>query len=124
MRWFKSLCAGVALATLAVVAPAGSAQASTDAWWDCPDGWFCAWYSTDGNGAMARFQSGAPDLREFNLNDHVWSVWNRTGVVWCTFADINYASVSGSPWPVGNWRGNTSQYNRQNTISSLRRGAC
>ncbi|WP_410586996.1 peptidase inhibitor family I36 protein [Amycolatopsis sp. lyj-23] len=24
--------------------------------------------------------------------DHVWSVWNRTGVVWCLYADINYRS--------------------------------
>lgn len=107
----------------------GGTGVSTQAWWDCPDNYFCAWYSTNGNDRMFYGQSGAPDLNDFELNDHVWSVWNRTGVVWCAYPDINYSDVNGSsaapnPWPVGNWQGNTSQYGMQGAISSLRRGAC
>jgi peptidase inhibitor family I36 len=123
--------AAMSTASPASAVPAGTGggvgtegSVGTQAWWDCPDGYFCAWRETDGNGAMARFQTRAPDLREFNLNDHVWSVWNRTGVVWCAYPDINFASISGTPWPVGNWRGNTSAYGRSAVISSVRRGAC
>ncbi|MEV0680261.1 peptidase inhibitor family I36 protein [Actinosynnema sp. NPDC050436] len=114
-----------ASATTATMAESTGQDVGTQAWWDCPDEWFCIWYDTDGNGKMARFQKGAPDLRKFEpLHDHVWSAWNRTGETWCVFRDINYARVSGQPWPVGNWRGNTSQYGMQNVISSLRRGGC
>ncbi|SMD27098.1 Peptidase inhibitor family I36 [Kibdelosporangium aridum] len=70
-------------------------------------------------GGDADLRSPAPDW-----NDRIRSLWNRTGNVWCTFRDINYASLSGDPWPVGNWRGNTAQYNMDMKISSLRPGRC
>ena len=125
-----TLGAALIAANPASAAPASAEQIVTvDAWWDCPEGRFCAWYDTDGNGEPRYVGTErAPDLRDFRLNDHVWSVWNRTGVVWCAFPDINSTDVNGSaapnPWPIGNWRGNTSQYGMQNVISSLRRGAC
>ncbi len=123
-------------AVMTVASPASAVPADAgrsvgaEFWWDCPDGYFCAWYLENGEGEP-RFvgQVRAPDLREFRLNDHVWSVWNRTGVVWCAYPDINFSDVNGSnrapdPWPIGNWQGNTSRYGQQHVISSVRRGAC
>ncbi|MFD6073061.1 peptidase inhibitor family I36 protein [Amycolatopsis lurida] len=130
MRLFKAMPAALGLIALATVAPATAAQAapasqdggvSITAYADCPSGWFCVWEHAGGQGRMARFQSGAPNLGAFNLNDQVSSAWNRTGVVWCTYIDINY---TGGKWPVGNWQGNTGDYSRNDNISSLRRGAC
>jgi hypothetical protein len=130
-----TLGAAMTVGTTASAAPADTgSEVGTQAWWDCPDGYFCAWYNVDGidrggnNTPEFYGKSVASDLTDFDLNDHVFSVWNRTGVVWCAYPDINHSDVNGSaapnPWPVGNWRGNTSQYGMQNAISSLRRGAC
>lgn len=130
MRMFKAFCAVLGMAALVTTASATTAQAgpasgdggvSITAYADCPAGWFCVWEHANGQGRMARFQSGSADLRDFNLNDQVSSAWNRTGVNWCTYLDINYR---GATWEVGNWQGNTSQYNRNDNISSLRRGEC
>lgn len=124
------------IGTTASATPADAKSGvGAEAWWDCPDGYFCAWYYENGvdrggDGKPDFYgRSGAPDLRDFGLNDHVWSVWNRSGELWCTYPDVNYADVNGrtspNPWPVSNnWRGNTREYNMQNVISSLRRGAC
>lgn len=127
-------------AIMATASPVSADPASTlhpagvTAWWDCPDGYFCAWYKADGvdsggnNKPEFMGTSRAPDLTAFGLNDHVWSVWNRTGVTWCAYPDINFSDVNGSaapnPWPIGDWRGNTSQYHEQGVISSVRRGSC
>lgn len=129
-RWFTGVGAALGLAALVMITPATAAEAapaggdgtaSVQAYSDCPVGWFCAWENADGQGRMARFQIGSDDLRDFNLNDQISSVWNRTGVGWCTWLNINR---DGGPWPVGNWRGNTSQYHRNDNISSLHTGAC
>ncbi|MBN6040008.1 peptidase inhibitor family I36 protein [Amycolatopsis sp. 195334CR] len=130
MRWFTKLGVALGLVALAAVAPATAASAgprhtetdvSITAYSDCPSGWFCVWSGTGGQGTMARFQIGTPDLGDFGLDNRVSSLWNRTGALWCTYLNTNY---SGDPWSVGNWQGNTSQYGRDNNISSLRRGAC
>jgi hypothetical protein len=127
MRRFKNLSTVLGVTAALTVAAASSAQAapagadSVTSYSDCPTGWFCVWDGPGGTGAFARFQTGAADLRAFDLNDKISSLWNRTGVVWCTYTDINYG---GSTWPVGNWQGNTAQYSRDNTISSLHRGGC
>lgn len=130
MKRLTGLCAAVGLAAVGVVASVPAAQASTTtvktsfsitAYQDCPVGWFCAWADTGGLGKMARFQTGSDDLRDFNLNDQISSVWNRTGNLFCTWLNINR---DGATWPVGNWQGNTSQYSRDNNISSLWVGAC
>ena len=137
-RILTHLAAMVALgAAMTVAAPASAGAQDAvgiQAWWDCPDGYFCAWYLEDGvdsggnNKPEFMGKSQAPDLQDFKLNDHVWSVWNRTGVTWCAYPDINFADVNGktapNPWPIGNWMGNTSQYGMKNYISSVRRGAC
>lgn len=130
MQRFTSLCTALGLAVAGVVASVPTAQASTvtverdvtiTAYQDCPVGWFCAWEHAGGHGRMARFQTGSDDLRDFDLNDQISSVWNRTGRTFCTWLNINR---DGSTWPVGNWQGNTSTYNRNDNISSLRVGGC
>lgn len=131
-----ALSTGLTVASSASAAPADQeGPIGVTAWWDCPEGYFCAWRKTNGDDSDGNNKPefmgkvGAPDLNEFKLNDHVWSVWNRTGVVWCAYPDNNYSDVNGkdkapNPWPIGNWRGNTSEYSMQNYISSFRRGAC
>lgn len=130
MQRFTRLCAALGLAAAGMVASVPTAQASTatverdvsiTAYQDCPVGWFCAWEDAGGLGRMARFQTGSDDLRDFNLNDQISSVWNRTGRTFCTWLNINR---DGATWAVGNWQGNTSQYNRNDNISSLHVGAC
>lgn len=109
-------------APVAAAAPATlAAPKSVTAYQDCPVGWFCAWEDAGGWGHMARFQLGSDNLNDFNLNDKISSVWNRTGRTFCTWLNINR---DGATWPVGNWQGNTSQYNRNDNISSLWVGAC
>ncbi|MGW3955231.1 peptidase inhibitor family I36 protein [Streptomyces sp. NPDC004752] len=130
MQRFTGLCAALGLAAVAVTASTTTTQAapttietgrSITAYQDCPVGWFCAWEDEGGWGRMARFQLGSDDLRDFNLNDQISSVWNRTGKTFCTWLNINR---DGASWPVGNWRGNTAQYNRNDNISSLWVGKC
>ncbi|MEU8958046.1 peptidase inhibitor family I36 protein [Streptomyces sp. NPDC048518] len=129
MQRFTRLCSAVGLAAAGVLVAVPAAQASTapaadvsiTAYQDCPVGWFCAWEDAGGWGRMARFQLGSDDLRDFDLNDQISSVWNRTGKTFCTWLNINR---DGATWPVGNWRGDTSQYHRNDNISSLRVGAC
>ncbi|MFE9610844.1 peptidase inhibitor family I36 protein [Streptomyces sp. NPDC006012] len=130
MQRFTRLCAALGLAVVGAMASTTTTQAATTtvdtsksimAYQDCPVGWFCAWEDAGGWGRMARFQVGSDDLRDFNLNDQISSVWNRTGKTFCTWLNINR---DGATWPVGNWQGNTSQYNRNDNISSLWVGAC
>ncbi|WP_084434706.1 peptidase inhibitor family I36 protein [Kibdelosporangium aridum] len=104
--------------------PGGASITNYD---DCPVGRFCVWDHLNGYGSIKIIDPGGDaDLRSPapDWNDRIRSLWNRTGNVWCTFRDINYASLSGDPWPVGNWRGNTAQYNMDMKISSLRPGRC
>lgn len=119
MQRFTGLCAALGLAAVGTIAATPTAQASTTtitAYQDCPVGWFCVWEDAGGWGRMARFQMGSDDLRDFDLNDQISSVWNRTGGKFCTWLNINR---DGAVWPVGNWQGNTSQYNRNDNISSV-----
>lgn len=125
MQRFTGLCAALGLAVVGAMAFTPTAQASTTtiergvaitAYQDCPVGWFCVFREKGGLGDMARFQLGSDDLRDFRLNDDISSVWNRTGGKFCTWLNINR---DGASWPVGNWRGDTSQYNRDNNISSV-----
>ncbi|UJW28733.1 peptidase inhibitor family I36 protein [Saccharothrix sp. AJ9571] len=127
MRVFTGLWTALGLAAVGAVVPATTAQAapaavdgdvSITAYSDCPSGWFCVWEHADGQGRMARFQIGTPHLGNYNLNDQVSSVWNRTSSIWCTYLDIDYG---GAGWRVSSgWRGNTSLYDRNDNISSLR----
>ncbi|MEV6715802.1 peptidase inhibitor family I36 protein [Lentzea sp. NPDC051208] len=129
MRSMKSALAAAVGATaliltaLPATAQSGAGDVSIAAWEGCDPGEFCVYEHANGVGPKrAAFQYRAPDLRAFNLNDQVSSVWNRTGQTWCTFLDINYG---GATWPVGaGWKGNSGVYNRNDNISSLRAGTC
>ncbi|MFE3598566.1 peptidase inhibitor family I36 protein [Streptomyces sp. NPDC059096] len=118
-----ALCAALGLAAAALAAmPTAQASPSTAATYDdCPAGWFCAWEHKDGQGKMVRFQNGVKKLSDFGMNDKISSVWNRSGQIFCTYLDNDY---KGATWAVGTWKGNTSQYNRNDNISSLRAGEC
>jgi hypothetical protein len=132
MRRFAGICAAVGIAAVGAVAAMPAAQGaptttetslSTTGYADCPVGWFCVWEHANGEGKMARFQTGSADLRDFGMNDKISSAWNRlgNGKNFCTWLDINY---KGGTWEVGNWQGNTSQYGRNDNISSLKAGKC
>ncbi|MGP3979350.1 peptidase inhibitor family I36 protein [Streptomyces sp. 8N114] len=81
MRFAKRLTGAVAagiLATAGLTAMAPSAQAATG--WDrCPHGSMCTFSENNGQGSIAIFQFGSPDLRQQGMDNHVGSFWNRSG---------------------------------------------
>lgn len=120
-RSFLTLTAAAGLAmSAALTAPAAAATAETP-WRNCEVGEFCVYEHDNGYGGAAYFRNGTDNLGDYGLNDKVSSVWNRTGKTVCTYLD---AYKQGSTWPVGNWKGNTSQYHRNDNISSLWVTAC
>ncbi|WP_167406312.1 peptidase inhibitor family I36 protein [Amycolatopsis thailandensis] len=129
MLGLAALVAAGGTSTVQAAPATGNGGASITNYDDCPVGAFCGWDYLNGNGSIKIWTGPDSDLRSPapSWNDRIRSVWNRTGAVWCTFPDINYADVTTgppNPWPVGNWRGNTALYNMDMNISSLRPGRC
>ncbi|UJW36691.1 peptidase inhibitor family I36 protein [Saccharothrix sp. AJ9571] len=92
---------------------------SITAYSDCPSGWFCVWEHRGGTGRMARFQSPVFDLG--GMDNSISSLWNRTAVTWCAYAD---ATGIGGGMQVGSgWRGDVPGSMNDN-ISALRPGEC
>lgn len=130
MRWLKGMNITLGLAAaIAVTAPttAQATDTSISSYDQCPEYYFCIWeYGNANRGAVgghwARFYYGSENLANpvdgFVFNDKVRSVWNRTGDRWCLYVDKEWG---GPNWPVGNWKGNSSQYGHANDISSLKR---
>jgi hypothetical protein len=108
--------AGLAMSAALTAPAAAAAPAAETPWRNCEVGEFCVYEHDNGYGKVAYFRSGTNNLRDYSLDNQVSSVWNRTGRLVCTYTDI-YSW--GEKWPVGNWKGNTSQYNRNDNISSL-----
>ncbi|WP_409494754.1 peptidase inhibitor family I36 protein [Amycolatopsis sp. cmx-11-12] len=106
----------VALSGL-VVAP-GVAQAATG--YDrCPPGYMCLFDDWDGQGAMAYFQAGSPDLALQNFDNRAQSQRNNNASNFCAYVNKKYDNSSGSgtyqPGTKGNFNANVNAY------SSLRK---
>ncbi|UJW32576.1 peptidase inhibitor family I36 protein [Saccharothrix sp. AJ9571] len=124
--------AALGLATVVAIASGTPAQAaspvtragdvSITAWSDCPSGWLCLWEHANGQGRMARFQSGTVDLRDYNLQDQASSLWNRTEVAWCAYSGSGHI---GDRLLIGaGQRINLADVGWDNKIDSVRRGGC
>ncbi|RJQ81014.1 hypothetical protein D5S17_06290 [Pseudonocardiaceae bacterium YIM PH 21723] len=88
----KALIALTAAAALAGAAPAAQAGAQ-DGFGRCPGGHMCLWNQMSGNGTMATFKSGAPDLGKFGVA-HIGSFWNRGSRNFCIYKQTNYGELT------------------------------
>ncbi|UJW32575.1 peptidase inhibitor family I36 protein [Saccharothrix sp. AJ9571] len=128
MHWHTGLSIAAGMAALASMLPTSVAQAgptpyqpglSITAYSDCPAGWFCVWEHRGGTGRMARYQNPVFDLGA--MDNTISSLWNRTAVTWCAYAD---ATGIGGKMRVGpSWQGDVPGSMNDN-ISALRPGGC
>lgn len=91
--------AAVAALTLAAsgIAVAASTTAHAATGYDrCPSGYMCLFDLNDGQGAMAWFANGSPDLRGQGFDNRTNSVWNRTGSSFRLYQGYNYTGSSGT----------------------------
>ncbi|MFB4278085.1 peptidase inhibitor family I36 protein [Nonomuraea sp. MTCD27] len=93
------LALALALTPLPLAGPARAA----DGFSRCPNGHLCLFSEFDGNGTIAWFQSGAPNLEPLGVKD-ARSAWNRTGRSFCLFASPNY-EVHNATVPPGHKEG-------------------
>ncbi|WP_418960317.1 peptidase inhibitor family I36 protein [Streptomyces tritici] len=116
----KLLSAPALAATL--VFTTGSAVAAPAGYDRCPRGHFCLFSEYDGNGAIASFRLGSPNLALQNFDDLAASYANHTDSVWCTYGDYNYSKEQ----LYGSWEANTADSlgELHSFISSLRKGPC
>ncbi|MFO7251992.1 MAG: peptidase inhibitor family I36 protein [Actinomycetes bacterium] len=102
--------------TTPVAASAESAHAKpaqARAAYACSPGHFCIYWGRNGTGPRLELRRGVRDLKHVaggRLNDHVLSVWNRSGRNWCLYEH-------GNRWPKGqhqlyprSFRGNTGAF--------------
>lgn len=80
-------------ATVLATPMMASGEAAAASGYDrCPVGAECLFSQYDGGGTIAYFRFGAPDLNDFGVGDHVYSVWNRSSDWFCNYSDYNYRS--------------------------------
>ncbi|MFD3947052.1 peptidase inhibitor family I36 protein [Streptomyces sp. NPDC058579] len=106
----------------ALVFATGSAAAAPSGYDRCPSGHFCLFSEYDGNGAIASFRLGSPNLAQQGFDDLAASYANHTDSVWCTYGDYNYSKAQ----LYGAWDANTagSLGELHSFISSVRQGQC
>ncbi|MGW5422283.1 peptidase inhibitor family I36 protein [Streptomyces sp. NPDC003943] len=110
-------------AALALLLSTGSAAAAAPRGYDrCPSGHFCLFSEYDGNGAIATFRFGSPNLALQNFDDLGLSYANNTDSVWCTYGDYNYSKEQ----LYGSWEANTADSlgELHSFVSSVRKGEC
>ncbi|GEM_PF-1530372 len=102
--------------TTPVAASAESAHvtsAQARAAYSCPPGYFCIYWGRNGTGPRLALKQGVRDLKHVaggKLDNHVLSVWNRSGRNWCLYEH-------GNRWPKGdhqlyprNFQGSTREF--------------
>lgn len=98
MTSIKNVVAAAAV-TLAAsgVAVAVSAPAQAATGYDrCPAAHMCLFDEDNGNGAMAWFKTGSPDLRGQSFDNRTNSVWNRTSGSFRLYQGYNYSGDTGT----------------------------
>ncbi len=113
----KTLVVATAALSSMVITP-GAAEAATG--YDrCPPGHMCLFDLWDGQGAMAYFKSGSPDLALQNFDDRAQSQRNNNSSSFCAYVNKYYdnSGTSGTypPGTSGNFNTNVNAY------SSLRK---
>ncbi|WP_414942544.1 peptidase inhibitor family I36 protein [Amycolatopsis sp. cmx-11-51] len=112
----KSL--GVAVITLATMAGTVTAADAATGYDRCPAGHMCLFAGDDGQGAMAFFQVGSPDLSAQNFDDRTRSWNNRNSGSFCMYVNKYYDNSAGAGTFQPGTKGNVAEFNR---YSSLRR---
>jgi len=105
----------IALAGVLVTVPSADAATGYDR---CTAGYMCLFAGDDGQGAMALFQVGSPDLSLQNFDDRTRSWNNRNSSSFCMYVNKNYDNSAGAGTFHPGTRGNVAEFNR---YSSLRR---
>ncbi|POX51221.1 FG-GAP-like repeat-containing protein [Streptomyces sp. Ru72] len=114
LRRLATLATTLGLTSLGLLgAGAGTAQAAIS---DCPAGYFCAWKTDNGTGAMFKTNTNKATLGTWD--NTFQSVVNRTSKYACLHDDPNYSKTGGvtswAPDPAGTeWGGS------QRTVSSV-----
>ncbi|MEV6524633.1 peptidase inhibitor family I36 protein [Longispora sp. NPDC051575] len=124
MRRILTLGATIALG-LSTMFAATPAQAAATGYDRCPQGYLCLFSDNDGNGTMAYFKFGSPDLRGQSMDNRASSFANRSGQGFSAYLDYNYQNcVLGlnAYYTAGenlyHW------WNADNTFSSVKAGSC
>ncbi|WP_414941183.1 peptidase inhibitor family I36 protein [Amycolatopsis sp. cmx-11-51] len=117
MSLLKRSMAVVAIALSTVVVNVPSADAATGYDRCLPDR-MCLFAEEDGQGAMAYFQIGSPDLALQDFDNRTRSWRNRHTSAFCMYVNINYDNSAGAGTFQAGTRGNVSEINK---YSSLRR---
>lgn len=68
----------------------------------CPNGYLCLFDGFGGQGAMAYFKWGSPNLAAQGFDNRTSSLWSRTSGFWNLYDLPNYrnhlSGISGGPW--------------------------
>lgn len=108
-----SVVAGAVMSPVPAHAASGYAR--------CPAGYLCTFNKSAGNGKMAYFKYGTPNLRQQGMDNAVWSISNKTGRYVCAYAGYNYTGswLLDGYYPKPGQSGNLPN-NVANRMSSLR----
>ncbi|MGN9840084.1 peptidase inhibitor family I36 protein [Nonomuraea sp. H19] len=79
----------LAFTPLTLTTPARAA----DGFGRCPNDHLCLFSERDGNGTIAAFRSGAPDLEPFGVLNPL-AAWNRTSRTFCLYTYPNYVQLA------------------------------
>jgi hypothetical protein len=111
-----AVAAGLTLTAL--TAPTASAATGYDR---CAAGNFCLFENINGGGRVIGLQ-GQRSTLPLDFDNITSSIWNRAGVLWSVYTG---AGFTGRCLPVsGTYKGNVTQYNLNDQISSARPGGC
>ncbi|GAB3444972.1 hypothetical protein GCM10027570_14750 [Streptomonospora sediminis] len=89
----KGAVTAMAVGALTAGGTVAAAPASAATGFDrCPHGYFCLFSQEFGQGTMAYFSWGSPDLAAQGLPNGYSSAWNRSGNIVHGYAGLNYSS--------------------------------
>ncbi|MBB5959068.1 hypothetical protein FHS29_005688 [Saccharothrix tamanrassetensis] len=116
MSTVKNALVAAAVVVAAVGFGTGTAQAATG--YDrCPAGNICLFDLPNGQGAMAWFKIGSPNLAGQSMDNRADSLWNRNASAFCLYLEHDYVNQGGVFQPGA--RGD--QLLNSNAYSSLRK---
>lgn len=105
----------IALSVAVVDMPSANAATGYDR---CKPGYMCLFAEENGQGAMAFFEIGSPNLALQNFDNRTRSWRNRNASSFCMYVNINYDNSAGAGTFQSGTQGNVIEINK---YSSLRR---
>lgn len=117
----RKLVISLSVAALVVLGGTAAPANAATGWDRCHQGWFCVFAEPNGQGLMAMYQVGDPNLGDAygpqGMNNNIESVWNRTGSSWGLFKGT-YGTGEGAGFGPG---ARTSIWWFANVASSIQR---